>query len=112
MIRDDNGPKGLTSRGYSRKDSNRRSIYIPVRWTKEPIPAVIAIPKEPPIKIRMVVLRYGEPAIRALNTPVPTRPASVKTIMLATFVLTVGASAPANGISPPAVKLRAEAIDA
>jgi hypothetical protein len=44
--------------------------------------AVIAIPKQPPIKTRIVGVKIFEPDIRALMTPVRRRPAMVNPTML------------------------------
>lgn len=77
-----------------------------------PIPAVIAMPKHPPIITRMVGAKTFEPDVRALTTPVNNNPAMVKPIMLHALAPNVGANAPANGIKPPNVNEMAEAIAA
>ena len=69
------------------------------------MPAVIAMPSEPPIRTRMVVRPYGAPAVLALKSPVATKPANVKATMLQARVPEVGAKAPKNGITPPAIKI-------
>ena len=77
-----------------------------------PIPAVIAIPKQPPIKTRTVGANTFEPEILALTTPVKIKPPKVNPTMLQAFVLRVGAKAPANGIKPPVVNAIADATAA
>ena len=77
-----------------------------------PIPAVMAIPRQPPAMTRAVGVSNLDPAMRALNTPVKVRPMMVNATMLHAACPKDGANAPANGISPPAVKLRADAIAA
>ncbi len=77
-----------------------------------PIPAVIAIPNEPPISTRSVGERIFAPAVRAEMTPVNAKPTRVKPTMLQALVPIVGAKAPAKGINPPRVKDAAEAIAA
>ena len=72
----------------------------------------MSMPKAPPIITRAVVLKILEPAVRALSTPVRTRPTSVKPTILKASVPTDGARAPAKGISPPAVNEIADAIAA
>ena len=77
-----------------------------------PIPAVIAIPKHPPINTRTVGANTFEPEILALTTPVKTKPQRVNPTMLQALAPRVGANAPRKGMNPPAVKLKAEAIAA
>jgi hypothetical protein len=76
------------------------------------MPAVIAIPIQPPITTRSVGVKIFEPAILALITPVISSPARVNPTMLRATVPVVGAKAPANGIKPPDVKAAADAIAA
>ena len=73
------------------------------------MPAVIAIPSEPPISTRRVGESSFEPAVRAEIKPVKTNPPRVKATMLHALVPRVGAKAPANGIKPPSVNETAEA---
>ena len=77
-----------------------------------PIPAVIAIPKHPPIKTRTVGANTFEPEILALITPVKIKPTNVNPTMLQAFAPRVGAKAPANGIKPPVVNAIADATAA
>ena len=77
-----------------------------------PIPAVIAIPKHPPINTRTVGAKTFEPEIFALTTPVKINPPNVNTTMLQALAPRVGANAPANGLKPPVVKAMAEATAA
>ena len=77
-----------------------------------PIPAVIDMPKQPPIKTRTVGARTFDPEILALMTPVRIKPPRVNTTMLHALAPKVGAKAPANGIKPPVVKAIAEATAA
>ena len=76
------------------------------------MPAVIAIPRQPPIITRTVGFITAAPDERALMIPVAKSPNSVKPTMLNATAPAVGAKAPANGIRPPNVKLSAEAIAA
>ena len=76
------------------------------------MPAVIAMPKQPPIITRMVGFITAAPDERALIMPVAKSPTSVKPTMLIATAPAVGANAPANGISPPNVKLSADATAA
>ena len=77
-----------------------------------PIPAVITIPKHPPIKTRTVGANTFDPEILALMTPVKIKPTSVKPTMLHALAPKLGAKAPANGIKPPLVKAIADATAA
>ena len=77
-----------------------------------PIPAVIAIPKQPPISTRTVGANTFEPEILALTKPVKTKPQIVNPTMLQALAPSVGANAPANGINPPVVKAIADATAA
>ena len=77
-----------------------------------PITAVMAMPRQPPIKTRTVGVKIFEPDIRALITPVRMRPAMVNPTMLMACAPSVGAKAPANGINPPLVNAMAEATAA
>jgi len=77
-----------------------------------PIPAVMAIPRHPPINTRTVGANTFEPEILALTTPVKTKPQRVNPTMLHALAPRVGAKAPANGIKPPHVKAMADAIAA
>ena len=70
------------------------------------------MPTQPPSMTRRVGLSGADPAIRALRTPVTRSPASVKPTMLHALAPRVGANAPKKGITPPNVKLAAEAIAA
>jgi hypothetical protein len=74
-----------------------------------PIPAVIAMPSEPPISTRSVGESSFEPAVFAETKPVITNPARVNPTMLHALVPRVGAKAPANGIKPPRENDTAEA---
>ena len=76
------------------------------------MPAVIAMPIQPPITTLSVGVNILEPAIFALVIPVMSNPASVKPTMLSATVPVVGAKAPANGIKPPDVNAAADAIAA
>ena len=76
------------------------------------MPAVIAMPRQPPIITRIVGFITAAPDERALIMPVAKRPTSVKPTMLTATAPGVGANAPTNGISPPIVKLSAEATAA
>ena len=76
------------------------------------MPAVIAIPKQPPIITRTVGLKTEAPDERALMMPVANSPNSVKPTMLTPTDPAIGANAPANGIRPPIVKLSADATAA
>ena len=77
-----------------------------------PIPAVIAMPKQPPIKTLTVGANIFEPDVRALMTPVRIRPPIVNPTMLIALAPKVGANAPAKGIKPPNVNEIAEATAA
>ncbi len=77
-----------------------------------PIPAVIAMPRQPPPMTRKVGMRSLEPAVLALMIPVKINPTTVKAMMLQAALPADGAKAPINGIRPPAVKLSAEATAA
>ena len=77
-----------------------------------PIPAVIAIPSDPPINTRRVGESSFEPAIRAETAPVMIKPTRVKRTMLQALLPSTGSKAPANGINPPNVKEIAEAAAA
>ena len=70
------------------------------------------MPRLPPSITRSVGDKIREPASLALTTPVMSSPPKVKTTIDQNFAPTVGAKAPANGISPPAVKEIADAIAA
>ena len=85
---------------------------MPLTCKSWPIPAVIAIPRQPPIITRNVGIAIFEPEVFALTTPVRANPRIVKIIMLIATEPVVGAKAPRNGMSPPAVKAHAEAIAA
>ena len=85
---------------------------MPLICTREPIPAVIAMPKAPPITTRKVGLNSGAPELFALIAPVTTNPTMAKVTILQALAPGVGANAPAKGISPPIIKLVAEATDA
>ncbi len=85
---------------------------MPLTCKSCPIPAVIAIPRQPPAMTRIVGMRIFDPAVLALMMPVASKPTSVNPIMLEAAAPAVGANAPANGTNPPAVKLMAEAIAA
>jgi hypothetical protein len=85
---------------------------MPEIWAIFPIPAVIAIPSEPPIRTLSVGERIFDPAVFADTTPVSSNPARVNPTMLHALVPKVGANAPANGINPPRVNEMAEAIAA
>ena len=76
------------------------------------MPAVIAMPIQPPITTRSVGVKIFEPAILALITPVTSKPTSVNPTMLSATVPVVGAKAPANGINPPEVNAAADAMAA
>ena len=76
------------------------------------MPAVIAIPIQPPITTRSVGVKILEPAILALITPVKSKPTRVNPTMLSATVPVVGAKAPANGIKPPDVNAAADATAA
>ena len=85
---------------------------MPLIWRACPIPAVMAIPRQPPAITRKVGTNNLDPAVLALTAPVTTRPATVKAMMLHAALPGVGANAPRKGINPPAVKLSADAIAA
>jgi hypothetical protein len=72
----------------------------------------MAIPRIPPPITRRVGINSFEPAVFALITPVASSPKIVKPTMLEAAAPGVGAKAPANGMSPPAVNEIAEAIAA
>ena len=76
------------------------------------MPAVIAIPRQPPIITRTVGFKTAAPDERALKMPVAKSPRSVKPTILKAIAPAVGANAPANGTSPPNVKLNADATAA
>ena len=76
------------------------------------MPAVIAMPIQPPIITRSVGVKIFDPAILALRTPVKSNPTIVKPTMLNATVPVVGAKAPTNGIKPPEVNAAADAIAA
>ena len=76
------------------------------------MPAVIAMPKQPPIITRTVGFITAAPEVRALIRPVAKSPTSAKETMLTATAPAVGANAPAKGINPPIVKLSAEATAA
>ena len=85
---------------------------MPLKCAKWPMPAVIAMPRQPPIITRMVGFKTAAPEERALIKPVAKSPRSVKPTMLTATAPAVGANAPANGIRPPNVKLSADATAA
>ena len=85
---------------------------MPLTCKSCPIPAVIAIPRQPPAITRRVGIKSLEPAVFALMTPVAIKPTMVNPTMLHAAYPAEGAKAPRKGISPPAVKLSAEAIAA
>jgi hypothetical protein len=72
----------------------------------------MAIPSAPPVSIRKVVFVTLAPAVFALITPAIINPTKVVAIIESAFPPRLGANAPRNGISPPAVKLSAEATAA
>ena len=76
------------------------------------MPAVIAMPIQPPITTLSVGVNIFEPAIFALVIPVMSNPASVKPTILSATVPVVGAKAPANGIKPPDVNAAVKWTDA
>jgi hypothetical protein len=61
---------------------------------------------------RTVGARIFEPEVLALTTPVRINPTKVKPTMLHALAPSVGAKAPKNGITPPAVNEIADAIAA
>ncbi len=87
-------------------------VYMPLRWTRDPIPAVIAIPMHPPVTTRSVGASTGDPEVFAPIMPVRIKPAMAKATMLHAAAPGVGANAPKKGIKPPMMKLAADAIDA
>ena len=70
------------------------------------MPAVIAMPIQPPIITRSVGVKIFEPAILALRIPVKSKPTKVNPTMLNATVPVDGAKAPTNGIRPPEVNER------
>ncbi len=66
----------------------------------------------PPITTRRVGFTSGEPELLALMTPVAIRPTTAKATMLQALAHAVGANDPRKGMTPPIMKLIAEAIDA
>ena len=76
------------------------------------MPAVIAIPKQPPRITRRVGANTFDPAVLALTIPVTINPAIVNPTMLIATLPVVGAKAPIKGIKPPVVKAAADAIAA
>ena len=85
---------------------------MPLTCKSWPIPAVIAIPRQPPPMTRKVGMRSFDPAVLALIIPVKIKPTTVKAMMLHAALPAEGANAPAKGTRPPAVKLMADAIAA
>jgi hypothetical protein len=85
---------------------------MPDRWTSDPIPAVMAIPMQPPRTTRRVGVSTGEPDVLALTTPVTTKPPTANVTILQACDPGVGAKAPRKGMRPPIIKLVAEAIEA
>ena len=77
-----------------------------------PIPAVIAIPRQPPMSTRKVGMSSFEPEVFAPAAPAAIKPTIVKETIENEMVPTVGAKAPTNGMKPPMAKEAAEAIDA
>ena len=77
-----------------------------------PIPAVISIPREPPIRTRSVGESSFEPDVLAEIIPVSARPTIVKRTMLQALLEKSTANAPRNGIKPPKVKEIADATAA
>ena len=74
------------------------------------MPAVIAMPRQPPIITRNVGFTRGDPELLALIMPVAINPATANATMLKAFAPAVGANAPRKGMIPPIMKLDAEAL--
>jgi hypothetical protein len=87
-------------------------IYATEAWKRWPIPAVIAMPRQPPIRTRKVGISSLEPEVFAPIAPATMRPAIVKPTIETEMVPIVGANAAKNGIKPPIAKERADAIEA
>ena len=87
-------------------------LYKPTVCANEPIAPVTAMPIEPPSTTRVVAFTTLVPAVFALMTPAMVKPTIVTRVILIGLLSIRGKKNPMNGIKPPKVKLKAEAIAA